>query len=518
MMSASGTGAADRFAWAVRTDRSDAGEVLARGRALGVTPWLAASIVSIALLCLADRYGYHRDELYFRIAGRHLAFGYVDQPPITPLIARIEGAIFGDSPLALRVWPALVAGAVVVLAAVLCREFGGGRRAQAFTAIALAASPGLLLAGHSLSTETTDLLIWQVIALLAVRALRTDRLWLWLAVGAVVGIGLQNKDLPAFLAVALLAGLVANRRWEVLGSRQLWLGVALALLIAAPALIWQARHGYPQWAVAQAQRHGTGIAKYVLLQLIIINPALIPAQVRGLRMLWNRARYRPLVWAFALLEIFFLFSGGKPYYPAPILVLLAAAGMAVTPALRDDQATATTQATARRRLGIRYATLVLFGLVLLPAVLPVLPEATFASSPYAAQDDARATIGWPQLAAQVDAVIAQLPATGRAHAVVLTHSYGAAGALDRFGRSHVTVVSGHNSLWYYRRPPVDAAPVVVIGYATPDLAVWFTRCRTVTTLHMPHDLDNQDNGAPVSLCATTRLPWSALWPQIRHSD
>ena len=517
-MSASGTGGADRFARPVRTDRSDLGDVPARGRAIGVTPWLSASIVSIALLCLADRYGYHRDELYFRIAGRHLAFGYVDQPPITPLIARIEGAVFGDSPLALRVWPALVAGAVVVLAAVLCREFGGGRRAQAFTAIAVAASPGLLLAGHSLSTETTDLLIWQVISLLAVRALRTGRLWLWVAVGAVVGIGLQNKELPAFLAVALLAGLAACRRWEVLRSRQLWLGVLLALIIAVPALIWQARHGYPQWAVAQAQRHGTGIAKYIVLQLIILNPALIPAQVRGVRMMWNRERYRPLVWTFALLEIFFLFSGGKPYYPAPILVLLAAAGSAVTPALSDDQATAADQAAPRRSLGMRYATVALFGLVFLPAVLPVLPEATFASSPYAAQDDARATIGWPQLAAQVDAVIARLPANERPHAVVLTHTYGEAGALERFGRSNLPIVSGHNALWFYQRPPNDAATAIVIGYATSDLTAWLTGCRTLTTLSTPHNLDNQENGATVSLCTGTRRPWSALWPQIRHYD
>jgi 4-amino-4-deoxy-L-arabinose transferase-like glycosyltransferase len=485
------------------------------GPSLGAAPWLTASIVTVALLCLADRYGFHRDELYFRIAGQHPAFGYVDQPPITPLIARIERTAFGDSPAALRVWPALVAGAVVVLGAMLCREFGGGRRAQALIAVGLAASPGLLLAGHSLSTETTDLLVWQVIVLLAVRALRTGQLWLWSAVGITVGIGLQNKDLPAFLAVALLAGLLASRRWDVLGSRQLWLGVALALLIAAPALIWQARHGYPQWAVAQAQRHGTGIAKYVLLQLIILNPALLPTQLRGLRTMWTQSRYRALVWTFALLEAVFLLSGGKPYYPAPILVLLAAAGAAATPTLRDD---APTTAPARRRLAARYVTVVALGLLLAPAVVPVLPEATFASSPYAAQDDARATIGWPQLAAQVDASIAQLPAAERVDAVVLTQSYGEAGALERFGRNGLPIVSGHNSLWYYRRPAPDTASVIVIGYPTSELTAWFSRCRTVRTLHTPHGLDNQENGAPVSVCAGTRHPWSALWPKIRHYD
>jgi 4-amino-4-deoxy-L-arabinose transferase-like glycosyltransferase len=299
---------------------------------------LAAALVVAGLLAFADRYGFHRDELYFRIAGQHPAFGYVDQPPFTPLVARLEGILLGDSPLALRVWPALVAGAVVVFAALLCREFGGGRRAQAFAAVAVATSPGLLLAGHTLSTETTDLLVWQLIGLVVVRALRTSRLRLWTAVGVVAGIGLQNKDLPAFLVLALLLGLVLSRRWDILRSPPFWLGALLMLLIAAPALIWQATHGFPQWSVAQAQRHGTGVAKYVVLQLIVLNPVLLPAMARGVRSLWSQRRYRPLVWAFMLLEAFFLLTGGKPYYPAPILLLLAAAGLARAPSLRDQPA------------------------------------------------------------------------------------------------------------------------------------------------------------------------------------
>ncbi|HEY3091156.1 MAG TPA: glycosyltransferase family 39 protein [Jatrophihabitantaceae bacterium] len=179
-------------------------------RPLGAAPWISAATVVVVLLALADRYGFHRDELYFLIDGRHPAFGYDDQPPVTPLLARAQQAVFGDSPLAIRVWPALVAGTVVVLAAVMCRDLGGGRRAQAMTAVAVAASPGVLLAGHLLSTEVTDLLLWQVVLLLAVRALRDDRPKLWLAVGLVVGIGLQNKDLVGFLAVALIVGLVIS--------------------------------------------------------------------------------------------------------------------------------------------------------------------------------------------------------------------------------------------------------------------------------------------------------------------
>jgi hypothetical protein len=481
---------------------------------LGRTPWIAAAIVTVALLCLAGRYGFHRDELYFQIAGRHLAFGYVDQPPFTPLIARLESVVFGLSPLALRVWPAMVAGAVVLLAALQCRELGGGRRGQALVSVGVAASPGVLLAGHTLSTEITDVLVWQVIVLLAVRTLRTGRSRLWLAVGIAVGVGLQNKDLPGFLAVALLAGLLITGRRDVLTSRYLWLGALLAVAIAAPAIGWQAMHGYPQWQVAQAQRHGTGPAKYVLQQLLVLNPAMLPAMVRGTRAVWRSRSYRPLLWAFGLLEAFFLATGGKAYYPAPMLILFAAAGVAAkqTVAPAGDVA----RRTDRRRMLAQYTAIAAFGALLLPAVLPVLPEAVFASSPYAGEDDARATIGWPQLAQQVDAVT-ELAVIDRAHTVLLTRSYGEAGALEHFGHSDLPVYSGHNSLWYYGRPSESTSGVVTVGYDTPALAAWFATCRIVANVHTPHDLDNQENGAPIAICTRPRAPWAQLWPRIRHN-
>lgn len=481
---------------------------VAAGRRLGATPWIAAAVVVAGLLALADRYGFHRDELYFLIDGHHPAFGYDDQPPMTPLLARAQQAAFGDSPLAVRVWPALVAGAVVVLAAIMCRDLGGGRRAQAVTAVAIAASPGVLLAGHLLSTEVTDLLVWQLVLLLAVRALRDDRPRLWLAVGVVVGIGLQNKDLVGFLAVALVLGLALSRR-DVLASRWLWLGAVVALLIAAPAIAWQATHGFPEWQVAQSQRGGTGAVKYLVQQLLVLNPVLVPAMVRGTRALWRDRQFRPLVVAFAALEVFFLITGGKPYYPAAILILIAAAGVAATPALRDDRADASS------RLAARYALIAVLGLLLLPAVLPVLPEATFASSPYATEADARATIGWPQLAAQVDAVVTRV---GGAHPVVLTEWYGEAAPLERYGARDITVVSGHNSLWYYGRPPDDASTIVTVGYTRDQLAAWFTHCEPVATLHSPHGIDNQENGAPVTLCIGPRQPWAQLWPELHHDN
>jgi 4-amino-4-deoxy-L-arabinose transferase-like glycosyltransferase len=478
---------------------------------LGRTPWIAAAAVAVGLLVVANRYGFHRDELYFRIAGQHPAFGYVDQPPFTPLVARLEDALFGDSAFAIRVWPALVAGAVVVLAALLCRELGGDRRTQALMSVGIATSPGVLLAGHTLSTEITDVLVWQVIVLFAVRALRTGRTQWWVAVGATVGIGLENKDLPGFLAAGLLAGLLFSRRRDVLTSRWFWVGALLAAVIAAPDLLWQATHGFPQWQVAQAQRNDTGLAGYLIAQLLVLNPVLLPAVVRGLRELWRSRQYRPIVWCFALLEVFFAVVAGKAYYPAPLLIALAAAGTAN--AVTSQRKPSST----RRRVALHYGLGAAFAVALLPAVLPLLPEHAFARSPYAVEDDARATIGWPQLAHQVDNVVTDLP-IGPRPVAVLTQSYGEAGALQRFGHTGIPVFSGHNSLWYYGHPTDPTTVIVTVGYDRRTLADWFASCRPAATLHTPYGLDNQENGAPISICTHPRRPWAQLWPQMRHDD
>src|SRR6185295_18523592 len=108
------------------------------------------------LLAVAARYGPHRDEMYFVRVGGTPAWGYVDQPPLTPLLAHAFDALTGGSLVGLRVPSALMAGLVVVLTGLLAAEFAGGRRAQVIAAASAAVSSFLLATGHLLSTTTID--------------------------------------------------------------------------------------------------------------------------------------------------------------------------------------------------------------------------------------------------------------------------------------------------------------------------------------------------------------------------
>ena len=205
------------------------------------------SIVPIALAELvllaatSGGYGFHRDELYFLAAGHHLAFGYPDQPPLTPLLGRVATALFGVSPPALRLFPELATAVTVVLGGLIAREFGGRDVAQAIAAAAVAVS-GAMYAGHLLSTETFDLLFWVALLWLLVRLLRTRDERLWLPIGIVTGVALENKNLVLMLVAAVVVAAVIARRLDIFRSRYLLLAAAVAGVLWLPNLIWQGLH------------------------------------------------------------------------------------------------------------------------------------------------------------------------------------------------------------------------------------------------------------------------------------
>ncbi len=156
--------------------------------------WVAGGVVTL-LLSVAGRYGFHRDEFYFIVAGRRLDWGFVDQPPLTPLIARAAQAINVESPFVLRILPALAIGGVVVLAASISKQLGGGTKAQVYAAFTAGGAGFALAVGHLLSTATFDYLLWTLAIWILIRLLDGgDPRW-WLGLGLTVGVGLQNKHL-----------------------------------------------------------------------------------------------------------------------------------------------------------------------------------------------------------------------------------------------------------------------------------------------------------------------------------
>ena len=447
------------------------------------------------LTALAGRYGFHRDELYFRAAGRRLDWGYVDQPPLTPLLARLFS--FGDSPFTLRIAATLVGAAITVVVALTARELGGGRGAQVLAAAATTLSVFPLAVTHMLSTATVDLLLWIVVGLFMIRLLRTgDGRW-WVAIGAAVGLAMTNKWLVPLLVLALGLSLLAVGPRAVLRTWWLPAGVAVALVVSAPVLAWQAAHDFPLLTVARGISDADGAENRVLfvpLQVLYLSPVLVPVWVAGFVVLWRDRRFRSIALAYPVLCGVTLVLGGKPYYTMPLLVLLVAAG--AEPAWRwalRHRALASVAALAGA------VTSIVFALPVLPvsALRPVL----------AVNKEQGEQVGWRELTASVARAWAQ----AGPDAVIFTRNYGQAGAVERYGPELglPQPYSGHMSYAEWGPPPDSArGRVVVVGVRHPV----FTGCRVVMTHQAV--IENEEDGTEVAVCDP--VGWSRAWPDLRR--
>jgi hypothetical protein len=471
---------------------------------------VAGAIVAV-LLALAGRYGPHRDELYFIAAGNHPQWGYPDQPPLTPLIAAAADHLAPGSLYALRLLSALLIGGVILLTADLAREFGGDDRAQLLAAVAVGTGAGVLAVGHLLSTSTLDLFAWTVVIRLTIAVLHRDAPQGWLWVGLAAGIGLQNKSLVAPLLAGLVLGIALTPGLRHhLRSPWAWAGAAVAVLIWLPNLVWQAQNGWPQLTLSADIRdeYGTpgGIAMLIVFQFLMLGWLGGVLAWMGLRTLLRRPEWRyarPLAVAYLALLLFFVISGGKPYYLTGLLAPLAAGGAVVASAGWSPSRTA------------RFTVLVaVVALIPVPALLPVLPAQTFAESFYPAlNEDGLETIGWPRFVAQVRAVVDSLPPDQRRTAVVLTSNYGEAGALLRSGGTPA-VYSGHNGFADWG-PPVQPGPVIYVGEEVlgPDLLAGCGHVATIDT-----GVDNEEDGAGIWVCTGPTGSWDRVWDRIRHLD
>ncbi|MEU6646070.1 glycosyltransferase family 39 protein [Saccharomonospora sp. NPDC046836] len=466
----------------------------------------------VILTALSGRYGFHRDELYFLAAGDRPAWGYADQPPITPLLVRASAAIFGDSPAGVRVAATLLGAATVVVVALLARELGGGRAAQVCAAAATALSTFVLVVSHMMSTTTVDMLLWTVAGLLTLRLLRTgDGPW-WVAIGAAIGVALANKWLVLLLVAALGAGLLSVGPRSVLRSGWLALGVMVAGVLAAPVVVWQAQHGFPLLTVAAGISADDGTANRVLfvpMQVAYLSPVLVPVWIAGLVRLWRDPRLRwarALAVAYPVLCVMLLVLGGKPYYAIPMLLMLTAAG--AEPAVRWLG-----RAANRRSNAIAAAAVATVMSALI--ALPVLP-ASWLGPVLALNREQGEQVGWPEFTATVAGAWREIPAAERASAVVFTSNYGQAGAIERYGREHglPRPYSGHMSYADWGPPPdAQDGPVVLVGGSAMAA---FTGCRVVAVHDNGIGLDNDEQHTRIVICESPTRPWSQLWPLLRH--
>jgi Dolichyl-phosphate-mannose-protein mannosyltransferase len=497
-------------------------------------PWLGIAVIAAAAfaaeMAVSARYGYARDELYFLAAGHHLAFGYVDQPPLTPLLARISAAVTGNTLAGFRVLPALGLAAMVVATAVMSRLLGAGRTGQLLAALSVACCAEFLGAMHELTTTMPDFVFWAVTLLLVMRLLDSqDPRW-WVAIGGCVGVASEAKWNIGFLVAALAAGFAVTDARRLLRSRYLLLGGLIAVALAAPDLIWQAEHGWPALDVFRALQGAAGHnrAVYWLGQVLYVGPVLTPVWVTGA--IWSlrsaaARRFRPVAIGCVAVIVLQFVLGGKAYYSGGAYTFLLAAGcvplerwlMARRPQARRLQA----RRLQARRLGpaVAFGAAMLAGAVIAaPVALSVLPARTLHTVPLQKINyDLAETIAWPKLAALVAREYDSLPGPQRQQTTILAGNYGEAGAIDRYGPGLALpqAYSGANNFWLWGPPPAADRSAIAVNVDPALLRREFSQVRLVATFWNGLGVSDDEQGVQVFLATGLRSSWAQAWPAFR---
>ncbi len=479
-------------------------------------------VAANALLHLAiiTRYGLHGDELYFIECGRHLAWGYVDHAPLVPWLARAAESIGGVSPVALRI-PSILAGAgTLLMTALMVREWRGGVLAQWLAGLALVFAPALLRMGSMLDLPVLDVFFWTAASYLVARILARGEQRLWLAVGAVAGIGLLNKHSMLLWGAGLAAGIVLTRFRSELRSRWLWLGLALAMTLISPNLWWQAHH---DWATvvflrnmsSQLAREVTPLL-FVLGQLLYLGPLAAPLWIAGLVGSF-RTMGGARVFGISFLAIFVVLqlTHGKPYYMAGAYpAMFAAGGVVLERALSE-----------RRKLLIGYAgVLGISGAALSLLVLPILPVKQIDAGigalfgwvvkPMALTHDLHAEYGWEQHAAGFTRVFDALPPEQKARVALLAGSYSQAAAVNVLGPERLPrAVSGHMTYALWPPPPQRGAVLIASGVRRATLDQAYGQCVVADRIVAPEARPWDANQA-VYLCSEPKRPFSEWWPTL----
>jgi hypothetical protein len=487
--------------------------------------WLAALCLGVHLLA-NPHYGVFRDELYFIVCGLHPAFGYVDQPPLIPLIAAASYKLFGVALTPLRLFPALAMSATVALTAEFARFLGGGRFAQIVAGLAALAAPVLLVDGLLMSTDCLQPLTWLASAYLVARLERGGDRRLWLALGAVVGISLWSKYLIAFYVLGLLAGIIAAPMRRQLLTLWPWAGALLALAMTAPNIAWQAAHGFPFLEIGAAGARGKNIALSPLgffgQQLLIIGPPLALVWLAGLWRLARAPQERALAVAYFVTAALFIAGHGKAYYLAPAYPALFAAGGVWWEGVLRARAT---------RVAV-LAVVVAAGLITAPLVLPILPPqdliayarhlgvspgatSTEHHKPAALPQHFADMFGWPEMAGEVARVYRALPDDERRRAVFFGWNYGEAAAVEIYGG--VPAISGHNQYFLWGPQGFDGSVVIALGPPGSKFYGAFDSIEVAGQIANAYAMP-YESGLDVYVLRKPKWPLATRWPRLKHFE
>lgn len=496
--------------------------------------WIVPALTLLVHLVTWHGYGWFRDEFYYVVCARHLAWGYVDHPPLSIAVLRLVIGAFGESLQVIRAVPALAHAVTVLLSGLIVRELQGGRFAALLAMVSAATAPMVLSLSFFYSMNALDVALWSGAALAVLVALRTerDRAWAW--GGLWLGLGLLNKVSVLWLGGGIVVALVLTSYRRVILRRGVWIAAGVATVLFVPHIVWQIQH---LWPTLEFMRQA-GANKMVARSALAFTGAAIADQGPVVALMgivglvaafsrWVDPRARVLAWVFiAVLLVLALNGTSRTGYLAPAWLLVGAVG-----------AMSIERRLASRGVAARVAALAvpaLLGAATLPLAVPVLSTESFVR--YAARLGQKPSSeekkdvgrlpnffadmnGWTSIVSSVEAAWRRLPEADQARAVFYGSNYGEAGALDVLGRASGMrpAVSGHNNYFLWG-PPSDEINAVVVMTSNPTRwAGYFEHVEQVGETACG-DCMPYENTRPIYIAWGRRMSWATIWPALKHFD
>jgi hypothetical protein len=476
-------------------------------------------------------YGYFRDELYYMACGEHLAWGYVDQPPFVALMALVTRHLLGESLFALRFFPAICGGFVVLITGLIARELGGGRYAQALAAVAVIVAPVYLAIDNYFSMNCFDQVFWALAGYIVIRILKQDDAKLWLLFGVVAGVGLMNKYSMGFFGLGIVLGLLLTPARRQFLSKWLWLGGAIAFAIFLPHIVWETRYGFPSLefihnATTLKNLPQTPI-QFIAGSAQGIGFISLPIWLAGLCFFFVAKAGKPFRvfgWVFVSILALFLLTKAKVYYLAPAYVFLLAGGAVAIEAF----------ARQRNWSWLRPASFVLLlagGVISAPYVLAILPVGSFIK--YQAffgikapreekgkagklPDQYANMFGWENMVATVARVYNTLSPAEKQECVIGASNYGEAGAIDFFGKKYglPNAISSHNSYWMWGPGDKPGEVLIVVGGNPKDYYAMYEDVEQAAMVNCEYAVPFETD-LPVYLCRRPKMTLQQVWPRLK---
>ena len=487
-----------------------------------------AILIAIALatvlvhLVLGDNYGFHPDELATLDDARHLAWGYVAYPPVTPFLARVSLVLFGASLRWFRLFSSLAMATVVVLAGLMAREMGGRRWAQVVAAIC--AVPYCLSVGVLMQYVAFDALAWALTAYFVIRLLKSANARWWIAIGMSIGFGMLCKWTMGFLALGVVAGVLLTNDRRYLKSKWLWIGVGLCLLVFMPNLLWEWRHNFVSLDMLKHIHErdiGRGLTTYFLPQQFQLTGLRTPIAIAGVYFCFftNKGRrFRMIGWMYLVPLVLFVILRGRWYYLGAAYSMLYATG-----SVWGESWLGSKEPKKAKALRGDVSAILAVDILFTALFLPIPPVQTkwwnFAASKMA---DYKDEVGWPDLVREVARIRDSLPPGQRERVGILTGDYGEAGAINLYGPQYglPPAISGVNSFWARGYGKPAPAVLILVGFDQWYVDEHFVSCRIAGHPWNRYGVTNKesDEHRDIFVCGPPRMGWPEFWKDFRSYD